>query len=112
MKFEYIFWTAFLVLLANLAWRFFRNGFSLAGAMLDGRVVREIGEVTLAKGALTSHVPRVSQLESSNGEKFLGLAVVSKVPLATSMAPYRPTRSQAQDLIRLLQRASGMPGAA
>jgi len=112
VQFEYFFWVFFLAVLTHLLWKFFRNGFSLTGAMLGGRIIREIGEVPLAKGSFTSQVLRVLELESSNGEKFLGLSVVSKAPLAASMVPYRLTRSQAQDLIGLLQKASGVPGAA
>ena len=76
-------------------------------AMLGGRIIREIGEIPLAKGSLSSQVLRVLELESANGEKFLGLSVVSKAPLAASMTPYRLTRAQAQELIALLQKASG-----
>jgi hypothetical protein len=111
MKFEYLFWVFFIAILANILWKFFRNG-SFTCAMLGGRIIREIGEVPLAKGSLSSQVLRVLELESTNGEKFLGLSVVSKAPLAASMTPYRLTRDQAKELIALLQKASGAQGAA
>ena len=108
MRFEYIFWIVFVAVLANLAWKYFRNGKSFTGAMLGGRIDREVGEVALAKGAMTSQVLRVLSMESPEGERFIGLSVVSKAPLAASMVPYRLSRSQAQELISLLQRASGV----
>ena len=112
MRFEYLFWAVFLAVLAHMAWKFFRNGRTLTGALLGGRINREVGEVPLAKGSLSSQVLRVLEMESPNGERFIGLSAVSKAPLAASMIPYRLSHGQAQDLIALLQRASGAPGAA
>ncbi len=40
------------------------------------------------------------------------LAVVSKAPLAASLVPYRLSHPQAQQLIALLQRATGAQGGA
>ncbi|MFT3761340.1 MAG: hypothetical protein QM761_01775 [Pseudoxanthomonas sp.] len=50
MKFEYLFWVCFVGVLAHLAWRYFRSGRSLTGAMLGGRIKREIGEIPYISG--------------------------------------------------------------
>lgn len=106
MKFEHLFWGFFVGVLAHLAWRYFRNGRSLTGVMLGGRISREIGEIPLSQGSFSSQVLRVWDMESPEGERFIGLSVVSKAPLAASMIPYRLSHTQAQQLISLLQRAS------
>ncbi|MGN6729686.1 MAG: hypothetical protein ACTHJG_07630 [Rhodanobacteraceae bacterium] len=105
MKLEYLFWVFFVGVLAHLVWRYFRNG-SFTGAMLGGRVSGEIGEIPLSSGSFSSQVLRVLNMESPQGERFIGLSVVSKAPLAVSVAPYRLSRAQAQQLASLLQRAS------
>ncbi|MBX3691578.1 hypothetical protein [Dokdonella sp.] len=112
MKFEYLFWVFFVGVIAHLAWRYFRSGRSLTGAMLGGRISREIGEISLSQGSFTSQVLRVLDMESPEGERFIGLSVVSKAPLAASMVSYRLSRAQAQQLVSLLQRATGSQGAA
>lgn len=104
MKFEYLFWAFFAFALANMAWRYFRSG-SFTGAMLGGTIKREIGQVAIASGSVSSQNLKVHAMESSDGESFVGLALVSKAPLAASMVPIKLSRSQAQDLVRLLQQA-------
>ena len=104
MRFEYVFWTLFTGIFLSQAWRYFRNGRSLTGAILGGRITREIGEISLSEGALSSRLLRVMEMESPAGERFIGLSIVSKAPLAVSMVPVRLSGGQAQQLIALLQR--------
>ena len=106
MQVEYIFFAVFALVVAHLLWRFFRSG-SLTGAMLGGRIAKEVGEISLAKGAVSSQLLRVLEMESHSGERFVGVAVVSKAPMAASMMPFKLSRAQAQELVVLLQRASG-----
>jgi len=70
----------FIGVLAHMAWRYFRNGRSLTGTLLGGRIRREVGEIPLSEGSLTSQVLRVLDMESPDGEHFIGLSVVSKAP--------------------------------
>jgi hypothetical protein len=53
-KFEYLFWLLFIGAIANFIWRYFRNGRSLTGAMLGGKINRELGQVEISKGTLSS----------------------------------------------------------
>ena len=105
MKFEYLFWAFFIAIFANMVWKYFRNGRSLTGAMLGGRIKHEISKIELTRGPMPSQVLHVMAMESSEGEYFVGLSLVSKAPLGASMIPYRLNASQAQKLIVLLQRA-------
>ena len=104
MKSEYLFYAFLALVLGNLAWRYFRSG-SFTGAMLGGKIKREIGQVAIASGVASSQNLKVHAMESSDGESFVGIALVSKAPLAASMVPIKLSRSQAQELARLLQQA-------
>ncbi len=112
MDLEFLFWLIFAAVVAHLGWRYFSNGRSLTGALLGGRVNREVDEIRLSDGSLGSQVLRVLEMESSEGQRFIALAAVSKAPLAASLVPYRLGHSQAQQLITLLQRATGAQGGA
>ena len=105
LKSEYLFYAFFTFALGNLAWRYFRSG-SFTGAMLGGKIKREVGQVAIAKGVASSQNLKVHAMESSEGESFVGIAIVSKAPLAASMIPIKLSKSQAQDLARLLQQAT------
>lgn len=106
MSFESLFFLFFVLIVGNFAWRYLRSGRSLTGALLGGRVTREIGEVTLNGGSFTSQVLRVMAMEESTGEKFIAVSVVSKAPMGASMVPYKLSRTQAQELVALLQQAA------
>jgi hypothetical protein len=106
MKFEYVFFGFFALIVGNFAWRFFRSG-SLTGAILGGRVTREVGEIPLASGALSSTVLKVQAMESSEGEPVVALVVVSKAPLGASMMPIKLTKTRTRELMSLLQQALG-----
>jgi len=104
VKFEYLFFVVFACVAGNLAWRYLRSG-SLTGAMLGGKIKREVGAIALESRHLSSHNLKVHAMESPNGESFVGLSLVSKAPLAVSMVPLKLTRANAQELVRLLQQA-------
>ena len=107
MNSNYLFVAFFVAVLGFFAWRYFRNGRTLTGTLLGGRITQEIGEVALSQGSLMSQVLRVSDMQTPGGERFVALAVVSKAPFGASMVPYRLSLGQARQLASLLQRASG-----
>ncbi|MFC5743774.1 hypothetical protein [Dyella tabacisoli] len=104
MWFDYVFWAFFAFVLAHMAWRYFRSG-SFTGAMLGGKIKREIGQASASSGSFSSQTLKVYTMESSDGESFIGMSLVSKAPLAASMQPIKLSKSQAQDLVQLLQQA-------
>ncbi len=104
MTFDYLFWAFFAIVVGNMVWRYFRSG-SFTGAMLGGKIKRDIGQVAIATGSVSSRNLKVFAMESPDGESFVGLSLVSKAPLAASMVPIKLSRIQAQDLVRLLQQA-------
>ena len=108
MRFEYVILLFAVLIVGNFAWRYFRSGRSLVGALLGGRVVQEVGEVVLKTSGLSSQVLRVMALDSPGGEKSVGVSVVSKTPMAAGMVAYKLSRAQAQELVALLQRASNV----
>ena len=105
MTFEYLFFAFLAFALGSLAWRYFRSG-SFTGAMLGGRIARDVGEIVVAKSATSSTVLRVHIVEPARGDAFVGLAVVSKAPLAASMLPVQLSKAQARQLVALLTQAS------
>lgn len=108
MKFEYFVLLIALSGVVSFAWRYLRSGRSLAGALLGGRVVQEVGEIILKTGGLSSQILRVMVLDSPSGEKSVGVSVVSKAPMAAGMVAYKLSRAQSQELVALLQRASSV----
>lgn len=104
MKFEYLFFAVFAFAIVNLAWRYFRSG-SFTGAMLGGKIKREVGQVSIASTGATSRSLTINAMESDDGDRFVGLVYVSKAPLGASMVPIKLSKSQAQDLVTLLQRS-------
>ena len=104
MNFNYVFWAIVAFVVANLAWRYFRSG-SLTGAMLGGKIQREVGQTLISSGSFSSQTLKVYSMESSDGESFIGMSLIYKAPLAVSMQPIKLSKSQAQDLVRLLQQA-------
>lgn len=104
MQFDILFPLIFLGVVAAFVWRLFRHG-TLTGALLGGRVEHEVGEIELQKGLGGSQVLRVSSMKSPDGEKFVGIALVSKAALGASMVPVRLSHSQAAELARLLESA-------
>ena len=51
--------------------------------------------------AVSPQTLKVHAMESGAGESWVGVALVSKAPLAVSMMPLKLTRSQARELIFL-----------
>ena len=111
MSFEYVFLAAFAAVVLFFAWRFFRTG-SLTGALLGGSIEREFGEIPLGGGALYSQKLKVYGMKSPGGERFVGVSIVSKAPLAASMTPFKLTSTQARELAGLLTRAAESHGVA
>lgn len=105
MNFEVIFFVLFLVVVGSFVWRFIAAG-SLTGALLGGKVSKEIGVISLVGGTFSSQTLKVMTMQSRDGEQFIALSVVSKAPLAASMVPFKLTKPQAQELIRLLQQST------
>ena len=110
MSFEYVFFAAFAAVALSFAWRLFRNR-SLTGALL-GAIERELGEILLDGGALHSQKLKVYAMKSPSGDRFVGISLVAKAPLAASMTPFKLTTAQARELAGLLTRASEPYGAA
>jgi len=104
MKFEYLFIAMFVLVLGNLLWRYLRNG-SIAGAMLGGSIRREVGEVAITSGAMSSRNLKVHAMESPEEGQFVALVLVSKAPLGAGMMPIKLSKSQAQALAELLRQA-------
>jgi hypothetical protein len=111
VSFEYVFLAAFAAVVLFFAWRFFRTG-SLTGALLGGSIEIEFGEIPLRGGAFYSQKLKVYGMKSPGGERFVGVSIVSKAPLAASMAPFKLTSTQARELAGLLTRAAEPHGAA
>jgi hypothetical protein len=98
-----------LVVLAFFGWRYFRSG-SLVGALLGGKLVETIGEISLSSQAMSSRVLRVSLMAALPGQSpELALAITSKAAFGASVVPFKLSHSQALELISLLQRATEMP---
>lgn len=79
---------------------------SWTGAFLKGSIERTYGEVQLSRGAASSQVLKVVELRDSGGQKFVGLVVTAKAPLAASMTPYKLSKDQARELSSLLATAA------
>ncbi len=101
---EYLFLAVFAFAVVNLAWRYFRSG-SFTGAMLGGKIKRDVGQVSIASGGATSKSLKINVMESNEGDSFVGLVYASKAPLGASMVPIKLSKSQAQQLVTLLQQA-------
>jgi len=101
VSFEYIFFAALAAVALFFAWRFFRSG-SLTGALLGGSIEREFGEVPLDGGALHSQKVKVYAMKSPGGERFVGVSLVAKAPLAAGMTAFKLTSAQARELSGLL----------
>jgi hypothetical protein len=95
-----------MAIFAFFAWRYFRYG-SLVGALLGGKLTETIGEIPLSSQGLSSRVLRVSLMAAQPGETpELALAITSKAALGASVVPFKLSRTQALELISLLQRAT------
>jgi hypothetical protein len=98
-----------LVVFAIFGWRYFRNG-SLVGALLGGKLIETIGEVSLSSQGTSSRVLRVSLMAAHPGQSpDLALAITSKAAFAASVVPFKLSHVQALELIALLERATQMP---
>jgi hypothetical protein len=104
VSFEHVFFAVVAAFVLFFAWRFLRSG-SLTGALLGGSIERQFGEIALDGGALHSQRLKVYAMKSPSGERFIGVSLVAKAPLAASMTPFRLTSAQARELAALLTRA-------
>jgi hypothetical protein len=104
--FDYIVPALFLLFAGFFAFRVVRYG-SLTGALLDGHIIRTVGEVSLAKTTFSCRVLKVQIMETAVGEKpSVALSIVSKAPLAASTMPFKLSAAQAEALAQLLLQAS------
>ena len=73
------FWVIALVggIFAFLAYRFIRSG-SIAGALLGGKIRREVGKILLDDGLVYSQTLKVHTMDSKSGEEFVSVSIVSK----------------------------------
>jgi hypothetical protein len=95
-----------LLILVFFGWRYFKNG-SLVGALLGGRLTDTIGEIALSSSGMTSRVLRVSLMAALEGApKDIAFAITSKAALGASVVPFKLSRTQALELVTLLQRAT------
>ena len=67
MRVEYVFFAFLAFVAGQIAWRYVRSG-SFTGAMLGGRITRDLGEIPIASGVASSTVLRVHLMRSSDGE--------------------------------------------
>jgi hypothetical protein len=106
MKPQYIFPIIALFVFAAVGWGYIRHG-SLVGALLGGRVTETLGEIALSTTGVSSRVLRVGTLEVAGGlPRDVALSIVSKAPFGASVIPLKLSRTQARELVALLQRAT------
>lgn len=80
---------------------------SWTGAFLGASIKRTLGAVTFRSSWSWRQTLHVHVMEKSSAEElFIGLTLISKAPLAISMAPYKLTRAQALELAQLLESAA------
>jgi len=108
MSFELFVAVFFLIFVAGIlifVLKFIRHG-SLTGALLGGSIEKELAEIPLEGGRLSSQSLKVYTLRSPDGASFVGLSIVSKAPLSASMVPYRLSFEQARALSEVLNSAT------
>jgi hypothetical protein len=110
VSFDYVVVAGVAAIALLFVWRFFRSG-SLTGALLGGSIERELGELSLGGGALHSQKVKVYAMTSRSGERFVGISLVAKGPMAASVTPFRLFYAQTRELAALLARASEPHGA-
>ena len=104
---DYIFPAFFVLFVGTFVFRFIRHG-SLTGAFLGGYIKQTVGEIALSKNSFSSRVLKIQTMDAEVGEEpCVALSIISKAPLGVSMAPFKLTATQAKELAKLLQQASG-----
>jgi hypothetical protein len=103
--FKLIFFAVFALVAGSFLFGRLKYG-SWTGAFLKGSIEQTYGEVLLSGGVASSKILKVVELRDSIGQAFVGLVITEKAPLAASMAPYRLSKDQAQELSRLLSLAA------
>ena len=71
MKFAFLFFVVFFLIAGRFAWRYIRSG-SLIGALLGGRIKRELGAVEIESGKLTSQNLKVFAMENLDEASLSG----------------------------------------
>jgi hypothetical protein len=91
--------------MAWLVFRFLKFG-GLRGAMFGSGVQQTVGEVTGSGGSFASRVLKVHVLNDPP-ERAIGLEIVAKTFASYQMMPITLSLSEARNLLRLLQVATG-----
>ena len=104
---DYIFPAFFVLFVGTFVFRFIRHG-SLTGAFLGGHIKQTVGEIALSKNSFSSRVLKIQTMDAEVGEEpCVALSIISKAPLGVSIASFKLTATQAKELAKLLQHASG-----
>ena len=103
--FQLVFFVVFALIAGGFLLARLKYG-SWTGAFLKGSIEKTHGEVRLSRGAGSSQILRVVELMDSRGQKFVGLVVTAKAPLAVSLTPYKLSKDQARELSGLLATAA------
>lgn len=87
-------------------WKYYRYG-SFTGAMLNGRIKKTVGEITLSSGPMYTSVLKVHTLDTPPGTApTIALVLISKaLPFAASMTPITLSSGQTEQLRDLLHKA-------
>jgi hypothetical protein len=110
VKFEYIFFAVFGLVVLNLLYRVVKNrGFR--GAMFGAAVARTVGEVDLGRRGMVRTRLKVHSLEArEDGSPEVGIEFVATTIGSFSMTPLSLTRDQAHALSTLLSQAATEAG--
>lgn len=95
----------FLTVIGIFLFRRVRFG-SWTGAFLGATIQRSVGEVRLDRAMLGSTTLKVSAMQGSDAEMYVGVTLVSKAALSISMTPLKMSRHQALELCELLRQAA------
>jgi hypothetical protein len=105
--FPIVFFAILALVVVPLVYRWIRYR-SFSAAMFGAPIANTLGEITLQESSFHSSVLRVHALGSdTDQQRFVGLQLISKAPLAASTMPVKLTIAQARELARLLDRATG-----
>ena len=97
------FWIVFAAIAIYFVFNIFRRG-GLKGALFNAEIVGTIGEIEASGPKLIKQVLKVHTLKR-DGDRLVGVEVVSKSVASYQMLPIVLTPAQAQDLVSVLQLA-------
>ncbi len=100
---DHWFWVVFAGIAAYFAFNVFRRG-GLKGALFNAEILGTVAEIEAIGPHVIKQVLKVHTLRR-NGNRFVGVEVVSKSVASYETLPVVLTPAQAQDLISALHRA-------